>query len=301
MLDELRALAVFARVVEEGSIRGAARALALSPSVVSHHVRALEERVGVVLLYRSTRKIVLTPAGERLAREANAMVASAERGLDEVRGLGATPSGALRVTMPAFFAETSLCAQVATFACAHTRVRLVLSFSEAPRDLLADGFDLALRMGRLEDSAHKSRLLARMRRVLVAAPAVISSQRSARVPADLEPWPFVHLGSRPPTLALTHRSRKETAHVTYAPSLVVDSATAMRSLVVAGAGVATLPEVLVRHDLSEKRLVEVLPSWVVASVPVHSLWPEGAVKPALTLRFLEFLGPQVAALFPAVP
>ena len=299
MLHELRALAVFSHVVQEGSVRGAARALKLSPSVVSHHLRALEERVGTVLLYRSTRRLVLPPAGERLAAEAQAMVASAERGLDEARGLSAMSSGTLRATMPAFFAETPICDDFAKFARANPRVRLELGFSEAPRDLLRDGFDLALRMGKLDDSAHKSRLLARMRRVLVASPALVATQRPALAPRDLETWPFVHLGSRRPILAMVSRTRKETSQVTYVVSLVVDSAAAMRALVVAGAGIATLPEVFVRRDLAEGRVVEVLPSWIVAAVPVYALWPDGAVKPALTLRVLDFLAPRVAALFAA--
>lgn len=297
MLDELRALAVFARVVEEGSIRGAGRALSLSPSVVSHHVKALEERVGVVLLYRSTRKLALTPAGERLAAEARAMVASAERGLDEARGLSAAPSGSLRVTMPAFLSETSLCRDLADFARAHPRVRLTVSFTELRHDLLKDGFDLALRMGRQEDSTHKTRRLGDMARALVAAPSLLETTRMPRAPKDLEALPFLHLGQRPPVLALKHRTRPESAQLTYAPALTVDSAIALRALVLAGAGVSTLPEVLVRDDLARGRAVELLPSWRAASVAVYAVWPAGAVKATLTLRFLDHVGPRVSALF----
>ena len=295
MLDELRALAIFAKVVEDGSFRGAARRLALSPSVVSHHVRTLEERVGVALLHRSTRRLVLTPAGERLVAEAQAMVASAERGLDQARGLSAIPSGSLRLTIPAFLAETSLCADIAAFARAHPAVRLMVSFSEVPRDLLNDGFDLALRIGTLADSTHKTRKLSEMRRVLVAAPSLAASQPPLSAPRDLKGWPFLHLGSRAPTLAMRHRA--QAAQVTYAPVLTVDSAGAMRRLMLAGAGLATLPEVLVQGDLKEGRAVEILPAWRVATVAVHALWPGGAVKPTLTLRFLDFITPRIEALF----
>lgn len=302
MLDELRALAVFPSVVEQGSFRGAARTLALSPSVVSHHVRSLEESVGVALLYRSTRKLVLTPAGERLAVEAQAMVASAERGLDQARGLGETLSGALRVTMPAFLAETSICRDIAAFARTHPEVRLTLSFSEVPKDLLDDGFDLALRMGALQDSTHKTRKLAEMQRVLVAAPELAASQRPLRTPEDLASWPFVHLGSRPPALSLRHQKHGKEAKVAYTPAVLVDNAAAMRGLMLAGVGLATLPEALVRTDLASGRAVEVLGAWRVAPIAVHALWPDGAVKPTLTLRFLDEIGPPIAALFaPTAP
>lgn len=286
---------MFARVVEHGSIRGAARVLALSPSVVSHHVRTLEERVGLALLYRTTRKLVLTPAGERLAGEAHAMVAAAERGLDEARGLSATTGGALRVTLPGFLSETRLARDVAEFAAAHPRVALTLGFSEVPRDLLDDGFDLAIRFGNLEDSTHRTRGLAEMRRVLVAAPGLLAERGRPRAPAELASWPFVHLGSRAPSLRVRHAARE--VEVAYQPRVVVDSAIAMRALMLAGAGAATLPELLVRDDVRDGHAVELLPGWQVASVPVQAVWPQATVKAALTLRFLDFLGPRVAALF----
>lgn len=297
MLDELRALAVFARVVQERSVRGAARTLALSPSVVSHHLRVLEERLGVALVYRSTRKLSFTPAGERLAREALAMVASAERGLDEARGLSGAPGGALRVTMPAFIAETTLCRDIGEFARDHPRALLTLSFSEAPRDLLRDGFDLALRMGKLEDSTHRTRRLAEMRRLLVAHPKLLADQRAMRAPKDLEALPFVQLASRGASLAIKHKTRGETAHVAFDARLVVDSAAAMRALMLSGVGVAALPEVLVRDDVARGRAVEVLPSWRVAPVAVHAVWPNATVKSSLTTRFLDFIGPRIEALF----
>lgn len=297
MIDELRALAVFAQVARSRSIRGAARELGLSPSVVSHHVRTLEERVGGVLLHRTTRKLAFTPAGDRLAAEAAAMVACAERGLDEVRGASAALRGTLRVTLPGFLAATRLPADLAAFATAHPDVRLVLGFTETPRDLVGDGFDLALRfMGRQADSTHHTRVLAEMRRVLVAAPALVAARPPVRAPADLAAWPFVHLASRPPVLEV-RRGRARPVEVGYTPRVVVDTAIAMRALVVAGAGATSLPEVLVRAELAAGRLVPVLGGWQVTSIPVHAVWPHTTVRASLTQRFLAHLGPRVAALF----
>src|SRR5262245_59882077 len=141
MLDELRALAVLAKVAEVGSFRGAARALALAPSVVSHHVRALESRLGLPLIYRSTRKLSLTPAGAHLADDARRMVALAERGLDGVRSHGARLRGTLRVTLPASLAATSVCGDFAEFAREHPEVQIAANFTDARRDPLREGFD----------------------------------------------------------------------------------------------------------------------------------------------------------------
>ena len=108
MLDQLRSLAVFARVAELGSFRAAARRLSLAPSVVSHHVSELERRLSLPLLYRTTRRVALTPEGAKLFAAAHEMLEAAERGLDEATGGSASPSGVLRVTAPAFLADTTL-------------------------------------------------------------------------------------------------------------------------------------------------------------------------------------------------
>jgi DNA-binding transcriptional LysR family regulator len=296
MIDELRALAVFAKVVELGSFRAAARALSLSPSVVSHHVSALEGRLALPLLYRSTRRLALTPHGEQLVAAAREMVDAAARGLDAVGGHSHAPTGTLRVTAPAFLAETSYTTHLAAFCAAHPGVRLVASFSDAPRDLLRDGFDLALRAGRLEASTHKTRKLADMRRLLVAAPRYASAREPPRVPRDLERWDFLHLSSRPAELSLTAPGKKPVV-VAFEPRISVDSAAALRELAIAGAGATSLPEVTVRAEVARGRLVELLPEWRIALVGVYAVWPHNAQRSSLTLRFVAFMADRLAALF----
>lgn len=296
MLDQLRSLAVFAKVVEAGSFRAAARALALSPSVVSHHVAELEERLSVPLLYRSTRRLSLTPDGETLIVEARKMVDAAERGLDAVSGGSATPAGALRATAPAFLADTPLSRDIAAFSAAHPKVRLTLSFTDEPRDLLRDGLDLALRIGTLQDSTHITRKLGDMRRVLVGAPRYVSGRAAPRSPADLASWDHVLLSSRPAVMELSS-GRQKTLAVPFTPRISVDSAAAIRELVIAGAGIAMLPEVTVRPELARGRLVELLPGWRLATMGVFAIWPHSAQRAGLTVRFVDFLAPRVATLF----
>lgn len=290
-------MAVFAKVAELSSFRGAARALSLSPSVVSHHVAELEAHLSLPLLYRSTRGLSLTSEGEKFLVAAQEMVAAAERGLDGASGRSVTPSGTLRLTAPAFLAETALTRDLADFAIAHPRVRLAVSFTDAPRDLLRDRLDLALRAGSLADSTHLSRRLADLRRVLVVAPRYLRTMKRPRAPRDLAGWAFIQLSSRPPTLTMTGRGKKGSESVDLEPSISVDSAAAIRELVVAGAGLATLPEVMVRADLARGRLVEVLPGWSVAMLGIYAVWPYNAQRAGLTARFVEFMAPRVAALF----
>lgn len=297
MLDHLRSLAVFAKVAELGSFRAAARAFELSPSVVSHHVSELEARLALPLLYRSTRRLSLTPDGERLFAAASEMVGAATRGLDAVSGRSATPTGSLRLTAPAFFAETGFCRDLAAFSAAHPNVQLAVSFTDAPRDLLRDGLDLALRVGRLEDSTHKTRKLTAMRRVLVGAPRYLAAQRRPRAPRDLEAWDYIQLSSRPPELTLAAPGAKRPVTVAFTPRVAVDSAAAMRALVVSAVGIATLPEILVRTDLASEHLVEVLPGWQPPVLGVYAVWPHSAQRAGLTQRFVDFMADRAAALF----
>jgi DNA-binding transcriptional LysR family regulator len=290
MLDQLRALAVFARVADLGSFREAARVLELSPSVVSHHVRELETRVATPLLHRTTRRLSLTPAGERLVAHARDMVEAAERGLGGVT----TATGRLRVTAPAFLAATGLCHDLAAFSRQHPQVDLVISFSETPQDLLGSGLDVAFRIGALRDSTHRTRKLADMRRVLVAAPGALDAK--LRTPRDLAARRFIQLKTRPPVVVLAKPGHKSVS-VSVSPKISVDSAAAIRELALAGAGIATLPELLVRDDVQRGRLMILLPTWTVASVGVYAVWPDHAQRAELVQEFVTFVAPRFVSLF----
>lgn len=296
MVEALKPLAVFAKAVECGSFRQAARQLGLSPSVVSHHVTALEARLSVALLYRSTRRLALTPAGETMYDAAREMLAAAGRALDAV-GPVATPTGRLRITAPALLVGTSFGADLAAFAAAHPKVALSVAFTEQRLDLLRDGLDVALRIGRLEDSTLKARRLAVMRRVLVAAPAYVAARARPRAIGDLAAWDHLQLASRPPVLALVPPRRRVAVTLPYAPRVTLDSAIALRDMAVAGIGVTSLPELLARDELARDGLVEVLPGWRLPGVDVYAVWPGGATRPQLTLRFVDFVGARLAALF----
>jgi DNA-binding transcriptional LysR family regulator len=297
MIDDLKALAVFAKTVEHRSFREAARKLALSPSVVSQHVTRLERKLGLPLLYRTTRHLALTPDGEQLYASARAMLDAAERGLDAATSLGSEPRGRLRITAPALLAETRFSRDLAAFARSHPKVELTLSFTERRQDLVRDGFDLALRFGSLDDSSLKARRLTEMPRVLAAAPAYVAERSLPRVPRDLDGWELIRLGVRPPEVDLVPPGKKQPVTIAFSPRIVLDSITAVREMVLAGFGAAVLPELLARAELARGRLVELLSGWRVPPVGVFAVWPGGTPRPELTLRFVDFVEARLAALF----
>lgn len=288
MLDELRALAIFAKTVEAGSFRTAAKALRLSPSVVSHHISQLEERLGVTLLYRSTRQLSLTQEGENLFSAAKAMVQAAESGLNTITHQSTEPSGKLTITVPAVLTRSSLVKDLAAFAQAFPKIMLSISFSDVQQDLIRDGIDLAIRIGDLKSSTLKAKRLFQMKRKLIVAPSYIEKRSRPRQPQDLEDWDWIGLKMRPDHKTLVNRVGK-TFQIHFQPRIVVDSVDAVCQLAIAGLGLATPPAFLVEEDLRQGSLVEPLPAWGIESLGVYAVWPPNASKESLTFKLINFL------------
>ena len=286
MLDLLRAIAVFAKTVEAGSFRGAARRLALSPSVVSHHMTQLEIALGVSLLYRTTRQFSLTEHGKRLYDEARNMVAAAERGMAALSSDADDPSGQLRIAMPASLLSEDVYAGLAAFAAAFPRVGLAMHFSDVQIDIIGQGVDVALRAGAMKNSSLWSKKLYAFERTLVATPGYLAKQPIPRTPQALTASEWVRLSSRPPTATFVHRGRKQT--IEFSSRLVVDSGVGLLQLACQGLGLAMVPAAMARADLASGRLVEVLPTWKLESLAVYAVWPAG-VSSGLVQRLVAYL------------
>ncbi len=288
MLDQLRQIAIFAKTVDHGSFRAAARALDISPSVVSHHIAQLEERLGTALLYRSTRKLSVTSDGKRLLAEAHKMINAAEAGLQAVADHGGQPSGVLHVTIPAVLAQSALVDRIAAFSVNNPMVRLELDFTDSRREIIDAGIDVAIRMGWLSDSSLKARKLYDVRRILVAASGYLSGRPDPVSPQDVEDWDWLDLS--PVRLKPEFRNDaqgKVTLKTT--PRLVVNDAHAIYRLARAGAGLATIPDFLAAADLSAGTMQQVLPDWHLKPVGVFAVWPPNAPKEGLTAYFVQAL------------
>ncbi len=292
MLDTLRPMAVFAKTVEAGSFRAAATALRLSPSVVSHHIAQLEARLGVALLYRSTRRLSLTREGEQLFQAARKMSAAAESGIDALSNLIRQPAGELRITAPAVLGNASLVEDLAAFAREYPRIRLSLSFSDVRQDMISGGFDVAIRMGWMKSSNLKSKKLFEVRRILVAAPSYVSARPRARKPSDLANWEWLHL--TPLVHAATFRRKSATpTKIDFTPRITVDDAVALYRLSKTGLGLAMVPEFLASNDLATGNMKLVLPGWDIETLNVYAVWPPNAPRTSLTMRLVSFLEARV--------
>ena len=288
MIDKLRALAIFAKVVEAGSFCSAANILKLSPSVVSHHVAQLEEQLGVALLYRSTRRLSLTHEGEKLFMNAEEMLQAAEKGLNSIIYHATEPIGKLNLTLPAMLTKSPLVDDIAAFAKEFPKIALSISFSDTQQDLIREGIDLAIRIGDLKDSTLKTKLLFTMTRKLITNPAIISKYKPPKHPMDLLQWDWIGLKMRPNTKIFISKNDKACL-INFEPRIIVDSIDAVHQLAIAGLGLATPPTFLVAQDIHHGYLIELIPEWRVESLPVYAVWPPNVSRQSLTFRFSAFL------------
>lgn len=287
---DLPLLPVFVAVADAGSFTAAARQLGLAKSVVSQHVRTLEERCGVSLMIRSTRSLRLTQVGEQALDAAKDVLASV-RAIEEIaEGHRAAPTGTLRVTLSF---DPSLSSTIASIVAALTRqyatVKVDLLFDDAVHNLVREGFDVALRLGSVVESSHVVRRLACEPEVIVASSGVLDEIANVRTPRDLDGARWVIHSGLPMRSSLTFRSlRGDKAQVVVKVTASTNTAVALRDLLLAGVGFGLLPLHVVREDLAAGRLQHVCPGWFSRKLTLHALLP-GRQSPPRVRVFLDRL------------
>jgi len=289
MLNQLRQMAIFVRTIDHGSFRAAARALKLSPSVVSHQISQLEQALGTALIYRSTRDLSLTSDGERLLTSARIMLEAAEDGLQSVSDQTPEPSGELRITMPAVMAHSQLVAQLAEFSTASPNVELSVDFSDTRKSLIGDGFDLAIRMGWLKDSALIARKLSSVKRHLVASTRYFDARPKPSSPKDLGDWDWLELAPVGTRNTVFRKSGHKAITLKPASRISVNDAHALYQFARSGAGLALVPDFLAEEDEKAGIVGYVLPDWRVEDIGVFAVWPHNAPKGGLTRYLIDRL------------
>jgi DNA-binding transcriptional LysR family regulator len=291
MIDHLRQMAIFARVVDEGSFRGAAKDIGLAPSRISETVSELETYLGTTLLYRTTRKITLTNEGRMFYGRVVEMLRSAETGLNELNALSLDPVGALRISMPAFMAQGALSKAIATFAQLHPNVAFSVVYTDHTTKLIEDGFDLNIRVGWLKDSAMMSRKLADGQRVLVAGTQYVQGRRQPHRPSDLEDWDWVRYRQRADTTEFTSLTG-EVEKVTGNAQIEVDAIDAVYFFATHNMGATVLPSFLAERGIAAGKLVRLLPEWTLRPLGIYAVWPDKSRRESLTLLFVRYLADQ---------
>jgi DNA-binding transcriptional LysR family regulator len=287
MLDKLRQIAIFAKTVDHGSFRGAAQELRLSPSVVSHHISQLEEHLGCALLYRSTRKIALTPEGEQFLASAHQMIEAAEKGLEEVSNNSSNPSGILRITAPSVLSTSHFMDLVAKFAKNYPGVELSIDFTDMRKELIAGGFDIAIRMGVRPELTGSSRKLFSVPRRLIASPEYVLEQGEPNTPNDLASWEWLELSPVRHIKPTFYKDGEEPIILRPDARLNANDARALYQLARAGCGLAMVPEFISQPGVETGELTYVLPDWQLDMIDVYAMWPSNAPRHGLVRLFID--------------
>ncbi|WP_026355064.1 LysR family transcriptional regulator [Massilia niastensis] len=288
-MDRFQEMKVFSAVVEAGSFTGATRALGMSKAAVSRHVADLEERLGVRLLHRTTRKLSPTTEGEIFHARCRELLDNVDEAEAEITSRSGEASGLLKVSVPVTFGVMHLAALWPAFLARHPKLALDITLSDRVVDLVEDGFDLAVRIGQLPASSLISRRLASTRMVLCASPGYLQRRGEPQHPDELlrhdvvsyslfsagENWNFTGPDGEVP--------------VKVAPRVRTNSGDTCRAVALRDQGIILQPTFLVGADLAQGTLREILPAYRSMELGIHAVYPSRKfVSPKVRL-LVDFL------------
>lgn len=284
-MELLNDMALFVEVVKARSFRRAAEVMGMPNSTLSRRISGLEKAIGLRLLHRTTRKIELTEAGQAYFERCKRIVEEARLAHEQLGEMLAQPSGVLRASLPVDLANVVLAPLLTEFARCYPGITFEFDLTPRNVDLVAEPFDLAIRMGEPPDSNLIARLLARLPCYLYASPRYLETAGVPSRPADLnqheclrflkvDRWKLHDVG--------------QSLEVEVGGRFALNNVGMIRRLATLDQGIALLAQEIVADDLAAGRLLRVLPQWQGSSIPVYAI-TETRLLPAKTQRFIEFL------------
>ncbi|WP_367990078.1 LysR substrate-binding domain-containing protein [Vibrio sp. NTOU-M3] len=287
-MDKISAIRLFVRSVQLGGFTAAATENSTTQSSVSKKIAALERDVGVPLLYRSSRKQVLTEAGQKYFDFALKFLSELEQVESDLLDEQTSPSGKLTITAPVAFGQSILPPILAEFSSRYPKVRLNLQLSDQISDLLAENIDVALRAHNLEDSQLKARYLFDNRVVTVVSPEYIDKYGCPTSPEELTSHRCL-LYSLSSSSHMFFKIGGEVKKVPVSVEALSNSADALLSFCLSGMGVASLPSWMVDSYIQSNRLISVLDEYYGMSLPMYAIYKKTDYTPARIRCFIDFL------------
>ncbi|HLW26394.1 MAG TPA: LysR family transcriptional regulator [Kiloniellales bacterium] len=272
-MDQLTGIEVFLRVAARGSFSAAAAELGMSRAMVSKHVQALETRLGGRLLNRTTRRLSLTEAGRVFFEQAGTLVEALREAEETIGALQSAPRGELRVNAPVSFGARHLGGAVSDFMARYPEITVHVTLEDRQVDIVKEGYDLAIRIGRLTDSSLIARRLAPSRMLLLASPAYLERHGTPELVSDL---------SRHECLSYSYFTHGDEWHfdgpegpacVRINGRLVANNGELLNEACLAGRGICLMPSFIAAPDVRAGRLVQILPAYRPVGAAVHALYP----------------------------
>lgn len=292
-MELLNDMALFVEVVKAQGFRHAADAVGIPNSTVSRRISSLEKAIGLRLLHRTTRKIELTEAGQIYFERCKHIVDEARLAHEQLGEFLAQPSGILRVSLPVDFANIYLAPLIAEFARRYPSISFDFDLTPRLVDLVAEPFDVAIRMGNPPNSNLIARQLANLACYLYAAPCYLEQFGEPGHPTDLVRHECIRFRTAKANVWVLHKA-EESMEIAIGGRFQLNSVGLIRRLTALDQGIAVLPAEMVAEDVAHGRLRRILTDWEGPPIPVYAM-TETRLLPAKTRRFIEFLHERLGA------
>lgn len=297
-MDRFLEMQTFVGVVDAGSFVKAADTLNLSKAAVSRYVVDLEIRLGVRLLHRTTRRLSLTEEGQVFHARCKALLAGLEEAEAEITSRSDLVSGLLRLSVPVTFGVLHLAPLWGLFKAQHPKLRLDITLSDRVVDLVEDGYDMAVRIGRLESSTLVSRQLSSTRLVLCASPGYLAAHGTPEHPAELADHAVIAYSYWSGRDEWSFDGPQGEQRVSTQPCIRTNSGDTCRAAALAHQGVILQPAFLVGPDLAAGTLVELMPQYRAGELGIYAVYPTRQHLSAKVRRLIDFLVAQLAGCGP---
>jgi DNA-binding transcriptional LysR family regulator len=291
-MDRFTSMAMFVRVVERGSFAAAAEGSGMTPTMVGNHIRELERRLKGRLLNRTTRSQSLTELGKRYHTRCLEILALLDSAELDAREMQTSPRGRLRISCPVTYGTRALMPVLATYLDRYPDVQVELSLSDRFVDLAEEGFDAAIRVGRLPDSNLIARPLRASPRIACASPDYLAKHGQPQTPVDLlqhNCLAFLFPSGPERHWRFPRPDGKGEEYVTVRGRLDVNGGLALREAAIAGLGVILQPQMMLQEDLDAGRLIRLFPNWPAPTWPVHVVYLPDRHMPPKLKSFIDFL------------
>lgn len=288
-MDKLSSLRAFVAVVETGGFSSAARQLGVSKAQVSKQIAQLEESLGVRLLHRTTRRVTATSSGQAYFEQCQPLLLELDELDSVVQSKNATPSGELRITAPISFAELRLMPVVAEYSERYPDVQLRLNLTDKFVDLIEERIDVAIRIGRLEDSTLVASKLGATSMQVCATPAYLTGNGMPTEPTQLSQHDCVVDSNYPGKADWLLGSDDQAMTVKVSSKIQVNSARAARELVLAHRGIGYLPSFAINDDIKAGRLIHLFPKYATAPLGIYAVYTHRRHLSAKVRLFVEMI------------
>lgn len=297
-MRNINLIPIFTAIVEQGSFSRAAEHLGISKSAVSKRISTLEAEIGVKVLHRSTRKLTLTEAGERFYFHAQQALNSAKEAMNAVSELQQNPKGTLKISTPMSFGRLHLVPLIPIFLKKYPDITIQMDMSDLDRDIIQEGYDIAIRGANLPDSSLIAKKIAPARSVICGAPEYFQKHGIPSVPEELTQHNCILYTYHTTLNIWVFCKDGEEQKVQIKGNYQVNNAEAIRDTLIQGLGIGRIPSFVAAPAIAEGKLIQVLADYEMPTKTIYALYPAKEYMPMKTRAFLDFLNDSLGSPLP---